>query len=126
MTTEKRILVVDDSDFMLAVATLCLEQVTGWHVLTASSGEEALTMAETVPDAILLDVVMPGIDGPTTMKKLRSREVTRNIPIVFFTASEDPGDRQKLADLGAVGLIPKPFDPMKLTSQVRDALGCNP
>jgi len=121
--TDKRILVVDDSNFMLAVAKICLEKVPGWQVLTASSGEEALTVAETVPDAILLDIVMPGMDGPTTMEKLRASDVTRNIPIVFFTGTEDPDHRQNLAKLGAAGLIPKPFDPLTLTSQVRDALG---
>ncbi|HLZ08227.1 MAG TPA: response regulator [Chloroflexota bacterium] len=123
MKTDKRILVVDDSNFMLAVAKICLEKVPGWQVLTASSGEEALTVAETVPDAILLDIVMPGMDGPTTMEKLRASDVTRNIPIVFFTGTEDPDHRQNLAKLGAAGLIPKPFDPLTLTSQVRDALG---
>lgn len=121
----KRILIVDDSGFIRAVVKVSLEKTAGWDVLTASSGEEALTQAENRPDAILLDVVMPGMDGPTTMRKLRENEATKSIPVIFLTATERPDDRLALAELGAAGVIAKPFDPASLGTQVRDAVGWN-
>jgi CheY-like chemotaxis protein len=119
----KRILIVDDSGFIRAIVKVTLEKTAGWEVLTASSGEEALVQSESLPDAILLDVVMPEMDGPATIRKLQENQRTRSIPVILLTATEQTDDLRALAELGAAALIAKPFDPVSLASQVRAALG---
>ncbi|HET6231858.1 MAG TPA: response regulator [Longimicrobiaceae bacterium] len=120
----KRILVVDDEDDIREVAQLSLEMVGGWEVLTASSGAEALRRAaEERPDAILLDVMMPGMDGPTTFQQLRGDPATAAIPVILLTAKVQPADRRRFVDLGVAGVLAKPFDPMELAAQVSEALG---
>ena len=119
----KRILIVDDSGFIRAIVKVTLEKTAGWEVLTASSGEEALVQAESLPDAILLDVVMPEMDGPSTLRKLRENQRTRSIPVILLTATEQTDDLRSLAELGAAALIAKPFDPVTFASHVRATLG---
>jgi CheY-like chemotaxis protein len=120
----KRILVVDDEDDIREVAQLSLEMVGGWEVLTASSGAEAVRRAaEERPDAILLDVMMPGMDGPTTFQQLRGDPATAAIPVILLTAKVQPADRRRFVDLGVAGVLAKPFDPMELAAQVSEALG---
>jgi CheY-like chemotaxis protein len=124
MTAAKRILIVDDSNFIRTLVKVSLERMAGWEVVTASSGDEALVQAvAAAPDAILLDVVMPEMDGPTAMRKLRANRATKHIPVIFLTARDQPDDHRELVDLGADGLIAKPFDPMDLASQVGGVLG---
>jgi CheY-like chemotaxis protein len=120
----KRILIVDDEDDIREVAALSLETVGGYEVLTADSGATALEMARAEqPDAILLDVMMPDMDGPTTFQKLHAQESTAEIPVVFLTAKVQPSERERFASLGAKAVLSKPFDPLTLASEVAQALG---
>jgi CheY-like chemotaxis protein len=118
----RRILVIDDSPLMLSAARFGLGEVAGWDVATASSGQSGIELAQSYhPDAILLDVMMPGLDGIDTLAALRGEFSTRGTPVVFLTASED--DRGRLVELGAEGVIGKPFQPAKLAGHLREVLG---
>ena len=122
--SKPRVLLVDDEDDIREVAKLSLEAIAGWEVLVASSGEECISIAANEgPDAILLDVMMPDMDGPSTLAELQSNEITRPIPVVFLTAKIQPADRERFADLGVAGVIAKPFDPMTLSSELSSILG---
>jgi two-component system alkaline phosphatase synthesis response regulator PhoP len=98
--------------------------VGGWQVTTASSGEEGLAAASRVaPDAILLDVMMPGLDGPSTFGRLQENSETAAIPVVLLTAKVQPSERQQWLDLGVAGVQAKPFDPMTLPAELAELLG---
>ena len=113
----RRLLLVDDEDDIRAVAQLSLETVGGWQVVTATSGTEAIGAATSGHfDAILLDVMMPELDGPTTLERLREAGVAA--PVVFLTAKVQPGDRRALEATGAAGILAKPFDPMQLPADL--------
>lgn len=119
----RRVLIVDDEDDIREVAQISLEMVAGWEVLTASSGSAALEIAKAEqPDAILLDVMMPGVDGPTTFLKLQADPVIRHIPVILLTAKLQSDDRRRFTALGVAGVLAKPFDPLKLAEQVTEAL----
>ena len=121
--TIRRVLIVDDDDDIREVAQVSLEMVAGWEVLTADSGSAGLQMASAdQPDAILLDVMMPGMDGPTTFQKLQSDPAIRHIPVILLTAKLQPADRKRFAELGVAGVLAKPFDPLKLAGQVTEVL----
>jgi len=121
---ERRVLVVDDDDSIRMVAEVALETVGGWVVLTAESGVAALEIAHAErPDAILLDVMMPGMDGLTTFRHLQEAEATRDIPVVLVTAKVQVADQPAWQGLAICGVIPKPFDPMTLARDVSDLLG---
>jgi CheY-like chemotaxis protein len=118
----ERILCIDDDADMRLVAKLALGKVGGIEVSTSSSGEEALRRleaGEVAPDLILLDVVMPGMDGPSTLKGLQGLPSAADTPVIFLTARTNPKEGDELLALGAVGLITKPFDPMTLAHEVR-------
>ena len=120
----RKILLVDDEDDIREVAQMSLEMTAGWQVLTAPSGPEALRLAAAErPDAILLDVMMPGMDGPATARELRAGAATAHIPIVLLTAKVQPADRRRFDDLGVAGILSKPFDPMTLADEVAAVLG---
>jgi CheY-like chemotaxis protein len=122
--TLKRILVVDNEPYIQEVAQICLETVAGWQVSTASSGSECLIKAAAEqPDAILLDVMMPDMDGLATYEKLQANQDTKHIPVIFLTAKVQPADRRRYAQLGMKDAIAKPFDPLQLASQVAATLG---
>jgi CheY-like chemotaxis protein len=116
----RRLLLVDDDDAIREIAQLSLERVGDWSVVAVASGREALEIVETGAtfDAVLLDVMMPELDGPTTMQRLREGSLPSSVPVVFLTAKLQPADRERLHELGAVGVIAKPFDPMSLSSQL--------
>lgn len=117
------ILVIDDEDDIREVAQISLEMVGGWVVLTARSGSEGLAKAESErPDAILLDVMMPQMDGPATFRQLQANPATRHIPVIFLTAKVQAADRVSFNDLGVAAVIAKPFDPLMLPHQVAEAL----
>lgn len=117
-------MLVDDEELIREVAEVSLVKVGGWEVLTASSGEEGLHMAVGEhPDAILLDVMMPGLDGPGTLARLKADPATATIPVVFLTAKVRQSEQQQWIDLGAAGVLVKPFDPMSLADQVAEVLG---
>lgn len=120
----KRILVIDDEEDIREVAKLCLEAVAEWQVSTAHSGSEGLARAAAEqPDAILLDVMMPDMDGSTAFQKLQGNTATRHIPVILLTAKVQASDRRRFADLGVTAVISKPFDPLKLAGQIAKALG---
>jgi len=119
-----RILIIDDEEDIRDVAALSLETVAGWEVVVASSGAQGLARAiEYPPDAILLDVMMPGMDGPTTLRELRKNPVTAKIPVLLLTAKVQASDQRRFADLGVEAVLFKPFDPMMLSKQISAALG---
>ena len=119
-----RILIIDDEDDIREVAALSLETVAGWQVYTASSGSQGLARAiEYQPEAILLDVMMPGMDGPTTFRELRKNPVTAHIPVLLLTAKVQGADQRRFADLGVEAVLTKPFDPLTLSDQMSRILG---
>ena len=114
-----RILVVDDEDHIREVAQVSLEAIGGHEVMTASSGFEAIEKATSErPDAILLDVMMPELDGPATLARLRSEPATETIPVVFLTAKVREADVERFMSLDVAGVLAKPFDPMTLPDQL--------
>jgi CheY-like chemotaxis protein len=119
-----RILIIDDEDDIREVAALSLETVAGWEVMVANSGAQGLARASTYqPDAILLDVMMPGMDGPTTFRELRKNPATAHIPVLLLTAKVQASDQRRFADLGVEAVLVKPFDPLTLSQQVASILG---
>ena len=120
----RRVVVVDDEPDIREIATLSLETLHGWTVVPVASGVEAVdVVAREQPDAVLLDVMMPGQDGPATLAALRARADTRDVPVVFLTAKAQVRERAQLADLGAAGVLAKPFDPTTLGQELADLLG---
>lgn len=115
-----RVLYVDDEPDIREIAKIALDLDEGLIVETAASGLEAISKAATWrPDVILLDVMMPEMDGPTTLAHLRGRDDTSSIPVVFITARTQTHEVERFRALGARALISKPFDPMLLAAQVR-------
>lgn len=116
----ERILYVEDEPDIQAVAKLALELVGGYQVKICSSGQEALdALGGFAPDLILLDVMMPGMDGPTTLQNLRADPATAAIPVIFLTAKVQPSEVARFQSLGALNVIAKPFDPMTLAAEIR-------
>lgn len=119
-----RILLVDDEDSVREVAQMSLEVMGGWEVTAVSSGREALAVAAVEkPDAILLDVMMPEMDGPTTFQELQKQRETSGIPVVLLTAKVQAQDRAHFAELGVAGVVTKPFDPATLHQRIAELLG---
>jgi CheY-like chemotaxis protein len=115
----KTVLYVDDEPDIREVVELSLGLAGDLSVHTCGSGEEALDLLpQIVPDLILLDVMMPGLDGPSTLTKLREFPGFAQTPVVFMTAKAMPQEVERFKALGAVAVIPKPFDPMQLANQV--------
>lgn len=122
--TSKRILVVDDEPSIREVVALCLERLGGWVVLSASSGQDALLQARAEqPDAIVLDVMMPEMDGFTFLKHLREDPATQPIPVVLLTANSYLPNAQMFSKLGIVLTVEKPFQPYDLIQQISRAMG---
>ncbi len=120
----KRILVVDNEQYIQEVTKICLETVVGWEVLTASSGKKGIIQAENhQPDAILLDVMMPDMDGLAAFEELQANPATKEIPVILLTAKIQAADRRRYAQLGMKSAIAKPFNPLELAGQVASALG---
>jgi CheY-like chemotaxis protein len=121
----RRLLLVDDAKEIRAIACLSLERVGDWTVAAVDSGPVALAAVDRDGpfDAVLLDVMMPGMDGPSTLVALRAAGLALAIPIVFLTAKAQSADRQRLLALGAAGVIGKPFDPFTLPSELDALLG---
>lgn len=121
-----KVLIIDDEDDIREVAALSLESVAGWDVVTANSGSQGLARAmEYQPDAILLDVMMPGMDGPSTFRELRKNPMTAKIPVLLLTAKVQSSDQRRFADLGVDAVLFKPFDPLTLSDQIASVLGWN-
>ncbi|MGY2801217.1 response regulator [Thermostichus sp. MS-CIW-37] len=122
-----RLLIIDDEPDIWEMTQLILENLVGWQILTAGSGPEGIQIAiREQPEAILLDVTMPGMDGPTTLAHLRALPETQRIPVILLTAKvRDPQDAS-LAQLGANGLIGKPFNAATLAADICALLGWDP
>jgi two-component system, OmpR family, response regulator len=121
MNELKRILYVEDEPDIQTVAKLALEMVGGFTLETCSSGQEALDKAAAfAPQLLLLDVMMPGMDGPATLAGLRALSATADVPAIFMTAKVQPGEVEQYRQLGAIDVIPKPFDPMTLSETLRN------
>jgi CheY-like chemotaxis protein len=115
----KKILVIDDEDDVREIIQLSLESTTSWDVLTASSAREGIEIAQSEhPDAILLDVMMPFMDGPTTFKQLQTIDATSDIPTILLTAKAQSCEQQEFMDLGVAGVITKPFLPEDLVINI--------
>ena len=115
-----KILLVEDDPDIQEVAVMALSDFGGFEVDVCSSGLEALERVVSIaPDIILLDVMMPGMDGPSTLKELRANPETAAIPVVFMTARSQPHEVDEYKNLGAVEVITKPFDPIGLGDAVR-------
>jgi CheY-like chemotaxis protein len=118
-----KILVVDDDPDIRRIAGLALERIGRFRVVLAENGEAGLALAVSErPDLVLLDVSMPGADGPAILAALRAAEATRNLPVVFFTAASNDAEVARLRSLGAAGVVPKPFDVAELPRLVHAIL----
>ncbi|HTQ47754.1 MAG TPA: response regulator [Polyangiaceae bacterium] len=115
-----KVLVVDDDPDIRRIAALSLERIGKFQVTVAASGEEALeAVRKDMPDLVLLDVSMPGTDGPTTLQLLRAIPGAERLPVIFFTATSNDAEVQRLVSLGAIGVLAKPFDVADLPRRVR-------
>jgi CheY-like chemotaxis protein len=120
----KTVLLVDDDQNIRFVAQMSLEGLTSWEVMAAESGPDALKQVEgKTPDVILLDMMMPGMDGPATFAKLKERPELASVPIIFMTAKVQTHEIASYRQLGAAGVITKPFDPMSLADEIRQIVG---
>jgi CheY-like chemotaxis protein len=121
--TQKRVLVVDDEESIRLVVQSCLEDMAGWEVLAAPSGAIGLEIAlAEQPDAIVLDVMMPGMDGLSFLSRQQIDPQIRNIPTILLTAKVDLLKPDRYLAYGAVGAIAKPFDPLQLILQIEEFL----
>ncbi|MBT4935055.1 MAG: response regulator [Rhodospirillaceae bacterium] len=115
-----KILHVEDEVDIQEIAKMALEAVGGLNVRTCSDGEEALLVApEFQPDLFLLDVMMPGMDGPETFQALQKLSGFENTPVIFMTAKVMEAEVARFKEIGALGVIAKPFDPMTLSDQIK-------
>jgi CheY-like chemotaxis protein len=115
----KSILLIDDEEDIRTLACLCLELETNWKIMVAANGEAGIKIAEVQqPDVILLDAMMPGLDGLQTLAKLQVNPKTKHIPAIFVTAKVQASDRYQFYTAGARGVITKPFDCLTLASQI--------
>lgn len=118
--TLSRILYVEDEPDIRAIAQMALEAVGGFIVIACASGQEALNAAPGAQaELLLLDVMMPGMDGPSTLKALREIPVTASTPVIFMTAKAQAAEVAAYKALGALQVISKPFDPIELSAQIQ-------
>ncbi len=124
--TNKLILIVDDDTAIRRIVQISLKALTGWEVLEASSGETGLAIAQAeVPDVILLDVMMPEMDGVTTLLLMKAHPVVQSIPVIFLTAKAQLSEQKQFAQLAIAGVITKPFKATELVQQMRSILNWN-
>jgi len=119
--TLKKILCIDDEEDITEVAGMALETLGNLEVLKSNSGSSGIEKATNLqPDLILLDVMMPEMDGPATLGKILSNPDIKHIPVIFMTARVQPKEIQEYIDMGAIGVIEKPFDPMSLYQTIKN------
>lgn len=115
----KRILIIDDEPDIREATQLCLEIARGWEVFTAGSSAEGLKKAAIEqPDAVLLDVMMPDMDGLATFEQLQANPITQNIPVILLTAKAQASDRRQFTQFAIAAVITKPYDPLTLADQI--------
>ncbi|MGD1948954.1 MAG: response regulator [Leptolyngbyaceae cyanobacterium] len=120
----KLILVIDDEEPIQKVVGLSLKMEADWQIICASSGPEGITLAEaSQPDAILLDVMMPEVDGIQTFERLSNNLQTKDIPVILLTAKTVTAEKRLFQKIGVTGVITKPFDPLSLASQIAKLTG---
>lgn len=120
----KLILVIDDEEPIQKVVGLSLKMEADWQIICASSGPEGITLAEaSQPDAILLDVMMPEVDGIQTFERLSNNLQTKDIPVILLTAKTGTAEKRLFQKIGVTGVITKPFDPLSLASQIAKLTG---
>jgi CheY-like chemotaxis protein len=118
-----KVLIIDDEDDIRRIARLSLSRIGHMDVIDAAGGAEGLRLAEEQrPDAILLDVMMPAMDGPATLAALRANPRTSDIPVLFLTAKALTAEIERLRELGARDVLTKPFDPVTLPTLIQSAL----
>ena len=123
MNKADRILYVEDEADIRVIAEIALEVVGGFTVTSCASGREALAAAESArPDLLLLDMMMPEMDGLSTLEALRAHPATASTPVIFMTAKVQASEVAHFRSVGALDVIPKPFDPMALAAQIRSIL----
>jgi two-component system OmpR family response regulator len=116
----KKVMLVEDDDDIRTVAGMALEMVGGLTVRACGSGEEALAaVAEFAPQLVVLDVMMPGMNGPEVLVRLRAQDATADIPVVFLTAKAHREEVERLRALGVLDVVAKPFDPMTLADTIK-------
>ena len=121
-----KVLIIDDEDDIRSVAALSLNILGGVEVVEADTGKDGISKAASEqPDVILLDMMMPGMDGPATLLALRENPDTNKIPVIFLTARAMTNEVERLKQMGAKGILTKPFDPTALATQVRAILEAN-
>ncbi len=119
----KSLLLIDDEPNLASVIAVCLESFKSWSVRVTNSGKEALSIVESLnPDAILLDVMMPEMDGIQVYQQLQTNSQTQNIPVILLTAKVQTSDLEQFAKLGVAGTIAKPFDPIAIADQIAQLL----
>jgi two-component system, OmpR family, response regulator len=117
----RTILYVEDDPDIREIAGMALSHVGGFDVTLCESGEAALrALSDEVPDMVLLDVMMPGMDGPATLSAIREIDGLEDLPIVFVTAKIQPAEVAAYRDMGAVDVIAKPYDPMTISQVIRE------
>ena len=117
----KKVLLIDDDADVRRIGSMSLRKLGGFEVLLASSGAEGLIMAEQmIPDLILLDIVMPGLEGMVTIGELKKSPMTKAIPVIFLTGARELSPPERIREVGALGVIFKPLDPLRLPSQARE------
>lgn len=122
--TKKSILLIDDEETIQEVVQVGIEIESGWQVAIASSGAEGIDLAQSQqPDVILLDVMMPEMDGIDTLSQLKSNQKTSAIPVIFLTTKAQAEEKNQFQSLGVVDVITKPFNSMTLASQIAKILG---
>lgn len=115
-----QILYVEDEADITEIARIALEDIGGFSVIYCSNGREVLERAKDIqPDLILLDVMMPEMDGPTTLHELRKLEYYKSLPAIFMTAKIQADELAKYKEMGAIDVINKPFDPMTLADTIK-------
>jgi CheY-like chemotaxis protein len=119
-----RLLLVEDDESIREIAHMSLERVGGWDVTEAACGEDALRILAAGESfaAVVMDVTMPGLDGPATLRRLHDDGLLKDTPVVFLTAKVQRAERERLSALGAAGVIAKPFDPLGLAGELEQLL----
>jgi CheY-like chemotaxis protein len=119
----KRLLMIDDEESIQIVVKFGINMAAGWEVIAANSGKIGIDTAQKeLPDAILLDVMMPEMDGIATFKALQANPITAKIPVIFLTAKAQTAERRQFNDLGISGVITKPFNSLDLPEQIAKIL----